>query len=84
MPSRHDIKQDHSPLADIEGAEEHLNLFDFEECRDPLPLGALAHPLNWVAIEQLMAQTVIEEDAHQVRVELANSRTNGDCDGFPS
>src|SRR6266567_4075242 len=61
-----DIKQDHSPLPDIEGAEEHLNLFDFEECRDPLPLGALAHPLNWVAIEQLMAQTVIEEDAHHV------------------
>jgi len=43
-----------------------LNFFDFEERRDPLPLGALAHPLNGIPIEQLMAQAVIEEDAHHV------------------
>ena len=49
------IEQDHGSFEDIEGAEKHLNFFDFEHRRDLLPFGALAYPLDRVAIEQLMA-----------------------------
>ena len=73
--SCNDIEQDHGSLAEIEGAQQQLDFFDFEYGWDLLSLGALAHPLHRVPIEEFMTQAVIEKDTYHV-TNLGAGRTS--------
>lgn len=66
-------QQDQSPFSKPQICEQSLDLIAGQDIWRRATFGALPNPLNWVAIAEVMAATVIEQQAHYISYFAASS-----------